>query len=52
LKLSHNDAVRKKLEADIKAYLAKGGKITKVPIGCGKKTSVEFVTRKKQETYV
>ena len=52
MKLSPNEVVRKKLEADIKAYLAKGGTITKVPTGYGKKLAVDFVTKKKQEINV
>ena len=35
-----------------KVYLAKGGTITKVPSGCGRKVAVDFVTRKKQEINV
>lgn len=49
---TYNDKVRKKLEEDIKVYLAKGGTITKVPSGCGRKVAVDFVTRKKQEINV
>ncbi len=49
---TNNDKVRKKVEQDIKAYLAKGGTITKVPTGYGKKLAVDFVTKKKQEINV
>ena len=49
---TNNDKVRKKIKQDIKAYLAKGGTITKVPTGYSKKLAVDFVTKRKQEINV
>ena len=50
---SYNDKVRKKLEKDIKEYLARGGTIKKIPAGEQKKViKVDFVSQKRQETGV